>query len=113
MRRETDGKDAGIRMTYLILDEIRAKDGGYVPCLVREGEKGYYLTNGNYGLDQERGQGNPRCICRSSAIGSVENRFAFLNPIRKRNTKRVGGRVHLVSGAMGWRSKRMIIQEER
>jgi hypothetical protein len=50
-------------MAYLILDEIRSKDGGYIPYLAWEGEKGYYLTNGNYGLDQERGQGNPRCIC--------------------------------------------------
>jgi hypothetical protein len=52
MRRGTDGKDAGRRMAYLILEDVRAKDGGYVPCLAREGEKGYYLTNWNYGLDK-------------------------------------------------------------
>jgi hypothetical protein len=52
MRRGTDGKDAGRRMAYLILEGVRAKDGGYVPCMAREGEKGYYLTNWNYGLDK-------------------------------------------------------------
>lgn len=44
------------RSVYFIMDAVRAEDGGYIPCIAIEGEKGYYKTDWNWGPDKEQAQ---------------------------------------------------------
>jgi hypothetical protein len=39
------------RTVYFINELERATDGGYIPCIAVEGEKGYYKTDWNWGPD--------------------------------------------------------------
>jgi len=45
------GADGGPqeRMVYIILETQRTPQGGYIPCIVKEGEKGYYKTDWDWG----------------------------------------------------------------
>lgn len=36
---------------YVILETVRDTDGGYIPCIVKDGETGYYKTDWNWGTD--------------------------------------------------------------
>jgi len=36
---------------YFINELERDKDGGYIPCIAVQGEKGYYKTDWNWGTD--------------------------------------------------------------
>jgi hypothetical protein len=39
------------RMVFFISELDRAEDGGYIPCIAVEGERGYHLTDWNWGDD--------------------------------------------------------------
>ena len=41
------------RMVYMVLETQRTPAGGYIPCIVKEGEKGYYTTDWDWGTDIE------------------------------------------------------------
>ena len=38
------------RMAYFI-NELQKNEKGYIPCIAKEGEKGFYLTDYNWGPD--------------------------------------------------------------
>jgi len=42
----------GKRVCFFILETIK-DNTGYIPCMAVEGEKGYYLTDWNWGKDIE------------------------------------------------------------
>lgn len=39
------------QMAITILETEKGEDGGYIPCLVKEGETGYHRTDWNWGSD--------------------------------------------------------------
>lgn len=39
------------KRVYFINQLVRAADGGYIPCIAVEGEKGFYPTDWNWGSD--------------------------------------------------------------
>jgi len=39
------------KMAITIIETEIAKDGGYIPCVVKEGETGYHKTDWNWGPD--------------------------------------------------------------
>lgn len=39
------------KTAYIILETVKDNDGGYIPCIVKEGEKGYFKTDWNWGKD--------------------------------------------------------------
>ena len=41
------------KSVYMILETVRADDGGYIPCIAVEGVSGYYKTDWNWGTDLE------------------------------------------------------------
>jgi len=43
-------------MVMQILETEIAEDGGYIPCIAVEGERGYYRTDWNWGKDKEQAQ---------------------------------------------------------
>jgi len=40
------------KMAIIILEEEKDRKGRYIPCIVKEGEKGYYPTTWQWGLDK-------------------------------------------------------------
>jgi hypothetical protein len=44
------------RMCYMIIETKRAADGGFIPCIAKEGTNGFYLTDWNYGTDLDRAE---------------------------------------------------------
>ena len=40
-------------IAYFINDFATATDGGFIPCIAVRGEKGYNLTDWNWGTDKE------------------------------------------------------------
>lgn len=40
------------RRAYFINELVRAEDGGFIPCIAEEGEKGFWRTDWNWGSDQ-------------------------------------------------------------
>ena len=41
------------RMVYFIQETVRTSEGGYIPCIAKEGETGYYPTDWDWGTDLE------------------------------------------------------------
>ena len=41
------------KMVYTILETQTTSEGEYIPCIVKEGESGYYLTDWAWGTDIE------------------------------------------------------------
>jgi len=39
------------KAVYFINELVKDKDGGYIPCIAVEGERGYYKTDWNWGND--------------------------------------------------------------
>ena len=52
---------------YVILETVRADDGGYIPCIAIQGEKGYYKTDWNWGNDLQ--VANKICDEKNLALG--------------------------------------------
>lgn len=52
---------------YVILETVKAEDGGYIPCVAVEGEKGYYRTDWNWGTDLALAQ--KICDQKNAALG--------------------------------------------
>lgn len=44
------------RKVYFLQETVRDTDGGYIPCIAVEGEKGYYRTDWNWGTDKDLAQ---------------------------------------------------------
>lgn len=44
------------RKVYFIMETERAEDGGFIPCIAVEGERGFYKTDWNWGDDKEQAQ---------------------------------------------------------
>jgi hypothetical protein len=42
---------------YFLQETERSEDGGYVPCIAKKGEKGFYRTDWDWGTDKEAAQG--------------------------------------------------------
>ena len=42
------------RLVYFILETEYDPERGYIPCIAKEGEKGYYRTDWYWGHDLER-----------------------------------------------------------
>ena len=40
------------KFAFTILDTAKSEDGQYIPCIVKEGEGGYYLTDWTWGKDK-------------------------------------------------------------
>lgn len=55
------------RAVYFINQLVRAKDGGYIPCIAVEGEKGFYRTDWNWGSDLELAE--KICDEKNAALG--------------------------------------------
>jgi len=41
------------RLAIIILETERTADGQYIPCIVKEGERGYYRTDWAWGKDKK------------------------------------------------------------
>ena len=39
------------RTAYMILETVRDKNGEFIVCIAKEGEKGYYRTDWHWGTD--------------------------------------------------------------
>jgi hypothetical protein len=46
-------KDITSNCVYFINETERAEDGGYIPCIAVEGERGYYKTDWNWSSNLE------------------------------------------------------------
>lgn len=44
------------RMVYFIMETERTQDGQFIPCIAKEGEKGFYRTDWAWGKDKEQAQ---------------------------------------------------------
>jgi hypothetical protein len=42
------------RLAYFVLEGLVDRLGNYIPCIAKEGERGYYLTDWNYGNSFDR-----------------------------------------------------------
>jgi hypothetical protein len=76
------------RTCYFILETVTDTDGGYIPCIAKENEPGYWKTDWNWGTDLEQAREIAReknaalgispqdawTISTSSMVASRENR---------------------------------------
>lgn len=44
------------KLAIIIIDSEKDRKGRYIPCIVKEGEKGYFLTNWAWGDDKDEAQ---------------------------------------------------------
>ncbi len=44
------------RLAIIIVDDQKTPRGEFIPCIVREGERGFYTTNWVWGKDREKAQ---------------------------------------------------------
>lgn len=44
------------RLVYLIMETETTEDGQFIPCIAKEGEKGFYRTDWAWGKDKEQAQ---------------------------------------------------------
>lgn len=44
------------RIVCFLMETVKADDGGYIPCLCREGESGYWPTDWNWGTNKKQAQ---------------------------------------------------------
>lgn len=66
----------GPKKVYFIMETERAKDGGYIPCIAVEGEKGFYRTDWNWGDDKE--QARKWCDERNEIMGITPREAAII-----------------------------------
>ena len=59
------------RLAYIILDTQKTEDGEFIPCVVKENESGYFVTDYHWGTDIKVAQ---RCARElNEKMGLTEN----------------------------------------
>ena len=55
MSNTSEEKKNEPRMAYFI-NEAQKNEEGYIPCIAKEGEKGYYITSWSWGRDKTQAE---------------------------------------------------------
>lgn len=71
------------RTAYFVMQTVVDKNGNYIPCIAKEGEKGYYKTDWQWGKDWKLAQECADDMNEKMGISKQDAMLIQLSTMRK------------------------------